>query len=96
MASETKILHSIVRVAPVYCIIDYELDLSNQTVMRSCYKPGKILLNALWERTFPEGRRILKAKLSKRATKCVAVIRPQSLPSAVFPNIGYYITRVIS
>ena len=29
----------------VYCVIDY------QTVMRSCYKPGKILSNAWWERT---------------------------------------------
>ena len=29
----------------VYCVIDY------QTVMRSCYKPSKILSNAWWERT---------------------------------------------
>ena len=35
------------------------MNLTYQTVMRSCYKPGKILLNARWERTSPEGRRIL-------------------------------------
>ena len=29
-------------------------------------------------------------------TKCVAFTCPQSLPSAVFPSIGYYITRFIS
>ena len=35
------------------------MNLTYQTVMRSCYKPGKILLNDRWERTSPEGRRIL-------------------------------------
>ena len=25
------------------------MNLTDQTVMRSCYKPGKILHNALWE-----------------------------------------------
>ena len=35
------------------------MNLTHQTVMRSCYKPGKILLNARWERTSPEGGCIL-------------------------------------
>ena len=76
LASEAKILHKIKRVASVYCRIDY------QTVMRSCYKPGKILPNARWERTSPERRRIWKMRLSERGTT-----RPQSLPSAVFRSI---------
>ena len=38
-----------------------------QTVMRSFYKPGKILSNARWQRT----SRIWKAKLSERRTKCL-------------------------
>ena len=76
--------------------VESTMKLTYQTVMRSCYKPGKILLNARWDRTSPGGRRIRKAKLSKRGTKCVAVIGPQSLPSAVFPSIGYYITGFIS
>ena len=43
MASEAKILQLIARVASDYCRIE---KLTYQTVMRSCYKPGKILLNA--------------------------------------------------
>ena len=35
------------------------MNLTYQTVMRSSYKPGKILLNARWKRTSPKGRRIL-------------------------------------
>ena len=41
MASEAKILQAIGRVASVNSRIDYELDY--QTVLLSCYKPGKIL-----------------------------------------------------
>ena len=36
--------------------------------MWSCYKPGKILSSARWERT--TGRRIWVAKLSEPSTKC--------------------------
>ena len=92
MASEAKILQPIARVASVYRRIDYEqmMNWPYQTVKRSCYKPGKILSNARWERKSPEGRRFRKAKLSGRGRKCREenVIRPQSLPSAVFRNIG--------
>ena len=81
------------------------MNLNYQTVMRSCYKLGKILPNGRWEQTSPEGRRIWKAKLSERGTKCreekvslyymlVAFIRPQSLPSAVFRSIGLYVDRM--
>ena len=89
------------------------MNLTYQTVMRSCYKPGKILCDARWERKSPT--RIRKVKLFERGTKCreekdmnngevrigpnyfyplslyymlVAVIRPQSLPSAIFRSIG--------
>ena len=53
--------------------VESTMNLTYQTVMRSCYKPVKMLLNARWERTSPEGRRIWKASLSKRGTKWVAV-----------------------
>ena len=56
MASELKILQPIVRVVSVYCA----MNLTYQTVMRSCYKSGEILSNARWERTSPEGRRRIR------------------------------------
>ena len=99
MASDAKILQLIARVA-LFTVESTE-NLAYQTVMRSCYKPGKILLNARWERTSPKGRRIWRARLSQRGTKCreeretlslnymlVTAIRPQSLPSAVFRSTG--------
>ena len=56
MASELKILQPIVRVVSVYCT----MNLTYQTVMRSCYEPAKILSNARWERTSPQGRRRIR------------------------------------
>ena len=35
--------------------VESTMNLTYQTVMRSCYKPGKILPTAQWERTSPEG-----------------------------------------
>jgi len=77
MASEAKILQPIVRDASVYCRIYYEL--TYQTVMRSCYKPGRMLLNTRWERTLPGGRRILKAKLSEARSTSLLVVRSHYL-----------------
>ena len=82
------------------------MNLNYQTVMRSCYKLGKTLPNGRWEQTSPEGRRIWKAKLSERGTKCreekeslyymlVVFIRPQSLPSAVSRSIDGFHADVI-
>ena len=90
MASEAKIFRRS-HDSPLFTL-ESTMNLTHQTVMRSCYKPGKILLNARWERTSPKGRRIWKAKLSERGTKCreeretlslnymlvVIIIRPQS------------------
>ena len=56
MASELRILQPIARVVSVY----YTMNLTYQNVMRSCYKPGKILSNARWEGTSPEGRRCIR------------------------------------
>ena len=38
----------------VHCLLKSNMNLTDQTVMRSCYKPGKILYNARWE---PRGGR---------------------------------------
>ena len=46
--------------------VESNMNLSDQTVMRSYNKAGKILYNAQWERPSPRGRRIWKAKLSER------------------------------
>ena len=78
MASELKILQPIARVVSVYCT----MNLTYQTVMRSCYKPGKILSNARWERTSPEGRRCIQSEARSDEKKkrlyymLVVVIRP--------------------
>ena len=51
MASAAKILQPIVQRTTTG---ELTMTLTYQTVMRSCYKPGKILLlNARWERTSP-------------------------------------------
>ena len=55
--------------SPLFTKVENYMNLTDQTVMPSCYKPGKILFNARWERTSPEGRRIWKAKLSEQGTK---------------------------
>ena len=54
--------------------------------MRSCYEPGKILSNARWERTSPEGRRRIRKDFPSEARSdgkkkrlyymLVVVIRP--------------------
>ena len=67
MANEVKIL--LPNESPLFTV-ESITNLIFQTVMRSCYQPGKILCNAWWERTSPEARRIWKAKLSERGTKC--------------------------
>ena len=82
MASELKILQPIVRVVSVYCA----MNLTYQTVMRSCYKSGEILSNARWERTSPEGRRRIRKGFPSEARSdekkkrlyymLVVVIRP--------------------
>ena len=46
--------------------VESNMNLTDQTVMRSFYKAGKILYNGQWERPSPRGRRIWKAKLSER------------------------------
>ena len=42
-------------------ILQSNMNLTDQTVMRFCYKPGKVLSNARWERTLLEGRLTRKA-----------------------------------
>ena len=49
----------------VYC----SMNLTYKTVMRSCYEPGKILSNARWERTSPEGRRRIRKGFPSEARK---------------------------
>ena len=51
MASDAKFLQLIARVA--LFTVESTKNLTYQTVMRSCYKPGKIISNARWERTLP-------------------------------------------
>ena len=63
MASKLKILQPIVRVVSVYCT----MNLTYHTVMRSCYKRGKILSNARWERTSPEERRRIRKSFPSEA-----------------------------
>ena len=66
--------------------VETNMNLTDQTVMRSCYKPGKILSKARWEeRTDALGKRSLCI--------LVAVIRPQSLLSA---SSGNYFTRSVA
>ena len=57
---------AIARIASV--TVESTMNLTYQTVMRSCYKPGKILSDARWERKSPG--RIRKGKLFERGTKC--------------------------
>ena len=62
------------------------MNLTYQTVMRSCYEPGKILSNARWEGTSPEGRRRIRKGFPSEARSdekkkrlyymLVVVIRP--------------------
>ena len=57
---------AIARIASV--TVESMMNLTYQTVMRSCYRPGKILFDDRWER-MPPGR-IRKGKLFERGTKC--------------------------
>ena len=52
MASDAKFLQLIARVA-LFTVESTILELTYQTVIRSCYKPVKIISNARWERTLP-------------------------------------------
>ena len=79
------------------CTAESTINLTYQTVMRSCYKPGKILNeNKL---RLPDGRWIRKRSFPCQEEKetslslhyiLVAVIRPQSLPSAVLRSTGLW------
>ena len=57
---------AIARIASV--TVESTMNLTYQTVIRSGYKPGKILSAARWERKSPG--RIRKAKLFERGTNC--------------------------
>ena len=79
MASEAKILQPIARVA--LFTVESTMNLTYQTVMRSCYKPGKIRSNARWERTLPKGLQRFSGALDNYFTRLM-YIYPHSLKSA--------------
>ena len=79
MASDAKILQLIARVA-LFTVESTE-NLTYQTVMRSCYKPGKIISNARWERTFPKGLQRFSGALNNYFTRLI-YIYPCCLKSA--------------
>ena len=79
MASDAKILQLIARVA--LFTVESTKNLTYQTVIRSCYKPGKIISNAQWERTLPKGLQRFSGALNNYFTRLL-YIYPCCLKSA--------------
>ena len=76
--------------------VESTMNLTYQTVVRSCYKPGEILLNARWKGTSPEGRRILikseafQARHEVRRCYSSAVITFSGFPEhSIILSCGY-------
>ena len=59
---------AIARIASV--TVESTMNLTYQTVMRSCYKHGKMLSDARWERKSPGRIRKAKLLIFERGTKC--------------------------
>ena len=72
MASDAKILQLIARVA-LFTVESTILELTYQTVIRSCYKPVKIISNARWERTLPKGLQRFSGALNNCFTRLIYI-----------------------
>ena len=68
------------------------MNLTYENVMCSCYKPGKILSNACWERNVAQRATYLKSKAYEGGThyreEKLACFYSSKAASAIFRNIG--------